>query len=166
MELEHDGTPVSVSLVKPSAIDTPYVEHAKNYLQHEPKNPPPVYAPELVADAILHCAQRPIRDVVVGGGGKFIATAGTYAPRLMDRFMEWTMFRAQETDRPARSRQANSLYRPGEDLHQRGNYDGPVLHSSAYTQASLHPLVTGAVLVGLAGLALGTLWHSNQDDHD
>jgi short-subunit dehydrogenase len=161
MELEHDGAPVSVSLVKPSAIDTPYTSHAKNYLPHEPKNPPPVYSPELVADAILHCAARPIRDVVVGGGGKFIAAAGTYAPRLVDRVMEWTMFRAQETEKPARSRHANALYRPGEDLHQRGDYDGPVLRSSAYTQASLHPLVTSAMLIGLAGLAIGTMRRGN-----
>ena len=160
MELEHDGAPVSVSLVKPSAIDTPYTVHAKNYLPHEPQNPPPVYAPELVADAILHCAARPIRDVVVGGGGKFIASAGTYAPRLMDRVMEWTMFRAQETEKPARSRHASALYHPGEELQQRGNYAGSVWRTSAYTQASLHPLATSAVVIGLAGLALGTIWRS------
>ena len=59
MELEDQGAPISVTLIKPAAIDTPYTEHAKNYLPNEPKNPPPVYAPETVARAILHAAVYP-----------------------------------------------------------------------------------------------------------
>jgi short-subunit dehydrogenase len=87
MELEHDGVPVSVTLVKPSAINTPYTSHAKNYFSVEPQNPPPVYAPELVAKAILRAAQVPTRDVVIGGGGRAITMAGVYAPRLIDKVM-------------------------------------------------------------------------------
>ncbi|MDQ3255217.1 MAG: SDR family oxidoreductase, partial [Acidobacteriota bacterium] len=63
MELEHDGAPISVSLVKPGAIDTPFTTNAKNYLDREPHHVPPVYAPEVVAEAILHCAETPVRDV-------------------------------------------------------------------------------------------------------
>src|SRR5690349_1349858 len=48
MEVEHDGLPISVTLVKPGSIDTPYAEHAKNYLPNEPKNASPTYAPEVV----------------------------------------------------------------------------------------------------------------------
>ena len=55
MELEEEGAPVSVTLIKPSTIDTPYTKHAKNLLEDkEPALPPPVYAPETVAEAILH----------------------------------------------------------------------------------------------------------------
>ena len=57
MELEMDKAPVAVSLVKPAAIDTPYPLHAKNYLDREPQHAPPAYAPDLVAEAILHCAE-------------------------------------------------------------------------------------------------------------
>src|SRR5436305_7369106 len=70
MELEEEGAPISVTLIKPSAIDTPYKDHAKNYLPQEPKNPPPVYAPETVAHAILRAATHPVRDVFVGGAAK------------------------------------------------------------------------------------------------
>ena len=59
MELEEEDAPISVTLIKPSAIDTPYKDHAKNYLPVEPENPPPVYAPETVAEAILHSATHP-----------------------------------------------------------------------------------------------------------
>src|SRR5687767_2102336 len=80
MELEEEGAPISVTLIKPSAIDTPYVRHAKNYMEVEPINPPPVYAPETVAEAILHCAEHPERDVTIGGGGRVLAALGQHAP--------------------------------------------------------------------------------------
>jgi short-subunit dehydrogenase len=47
MELEMDDAPVAVSLVKPAAIDTPYPQHAKNFLNREPQHAPPAYAPDL-----------------------------------------------------------------------------------------------------------------------
>ncbi|HKP15089.1 MAG TPA: SDR family oxidoreductase, partial [Gemmatimonadaceae bacterium] len=53
MELHKEGAPISVTLIQPAAIDTPYPEHAMNYLGVEPKHAPPVYAPEIVAEAIL-----------------------------------------------------------------------------------------------------------------
>ena len=91
MELETEGVPVSVTLVKPSSIDTPFPQHARNHTSEEPTLPPPVYAPEVVARAILHCAEYPERDVTVGGGGKAIAALGWAAPRASDRLMEATL---------------------------------------------------------------------------
>ena len=90
MELEEEGAPVSVTLIKPGAIDTPYRQHAKNYLPMEPNLPAPVYAPEIVAETILHCAEHPERDVFAGGGGKAISALGKYAPRLTDKMMALT----------------------------------------------------------------------------
>ena len=100
LELEEEGAPISVTLIKPSSIDTPYTSHAKNLMPVEPQNPPPVYAPDLVAEAILHCAENPERDLYVGGGGKMLAEAGHHAPRLTDKLIEATMFTGQKTDRP------------------------------------------------------------------
>ncbi|HEY0003677.1 MAG TPA: SDR family oxidoreductase [Pyrinomonadaceae bacterium] len=157
MELEEEAAPISVTLIKPSAIDTPYRDHAKNYLEVEPMNPPPVYAPETVAEAILHCAEHTERDVFIGGGGKALSVSGNYTPRLTDKVMEWTMFDLQRSDRPAGKREENGLYGPSGTLEERGGYPGHVAESSLYTKASLHPLVTGVVLLG-AGLALSALW--------
>src|SRR5438105_1674600 len=70
MELEKAGAPVSVTLVKPTAINTPFPEHARNYMDEEPALPPPLYAPDAVAEAILHCAEKPERDVYVGAPAK------------------------------------------------------------------------------------------------
>lgn len=158
MELEEDGAPVSVTLIKPSTIDTPYTKHAKNLLEDkEPSLPPPVYAPETVAEAILHCAETPERDVYVGGGGKALSVMGKYAPRLSDKVMENFMFDAQQKDGPrAGVRDDAGLYEASGTLKERSGDDRVVFESSAYTKASLHPILTGALFVG-AGLATAAL---------
>src|SRR4051794_29374648 len=82
MELEADGAPVSVTLIKPGAIDTMFEEHARSLTGSEPFNPPPPYAPEVVARAILHAAGHPVRDLVVGSMGKLMSLSEKLAPRL------------------------------------------------------------------------------------
>ena len=159
LELEEAEAPISVTLIKPSAIDTPYTRHAKNLMPVEPQNPPPVYAPDLVAEAILHCAEHPERDLYVGGGGKMLAEAGHFVPRLTDKMMEVMMFDVQKSDRPKPPARPDSLYAPIEDGEERGGYPGHVAESSVYTKASKHPLITGSLIAGL-GLAVLAAWRS------
>lgn len=161
MELEADGAPVSVTLIKPGAIDTPYPHHAKNYMETEPTVPPPVYAPEVVAEAILHCAEHPERDVFAGGGGKAISMTEKYAPRLTDKVMEWTMTGMQKSGEPPRPREDNGLDHPSGELQERGGGHAYVAETSLYTKASLHPLMTTALLLG-AGLTIAALWRPTQ----
>jgi short-subunit dehydrogenase len=134
MELEHDGLPITVTLVKPASINTPYVEHARNYMAEAPTLPPPVYAPEVVADAILRCAERRLREVTVGGGGRMLTALGRLAPRTMDVYMERAMF-DQQKDKTGRVQPRDSLYRPTQDGRASGPYEGHVMRSSLYTKA-------------------------------
>ena len=164
LELEEQGAPISVTLIKPSAIDTPYTRHAKNLMPVEPQNPPPVYAPDLVAEAILHCAEHPERDLYVGGGGKVLAEAGRLVPRLTDKMMEAMMFDVQKSDRQKPPARADSLYAPTADGEERGGYPGHVAESSVYTTASKHPLITGSLIAGL-GLAVFAAWRSVSANH-
>src|ERR1051325_11275548 len=138
LELEAEGALVSVTLIKPSAIDTPYVQHAKNLLPTEPLNPAPVYAPETVAEAILHCAEYPERDVYVGGAGKMLAEAGHHLPRLIDKAMESRMIDQQQSGRPKPAHRPDSLYGPTTGGEERGRYPGHVDESSVYTKVSVH----------------------------
>jgi short-subunit dehydrogenase len=157
MELEAESAPVSVSLIKPASIDTPYLEHARNYLDLGPENPPPVYAPETVAETILYCAENQVRDVFVGSAAKAHSLAGKFAPRTFDKLMEATFLGQTRSGEPAEPHDRENLYEPHDDrLHERGKYRWPVLESSAYTNASLHPAVTTAITAG-ALLAIGGL---------
>ena len=168
MELEGDQLPISVTLIKPAAIDTPYKEHARNYLSTEPENPPPVYAPDTVAEAILYCAENPVRDLFVGGAAKAHSLMGKYAPRLTDKVMSATYLGQTRSSEPAKPHTQESLYESKDSsLNERGTYDGHVAESSIYTKASLHPIAAGAGAAGLAlaaGLAY-SMFKRSQRDH-
>lgn len=159
MELEHDDAPVSVTLVQPSAIDTPYALNIKNLTGQEFQLPPPVYSPDLVAGAIMRVAQVPKRDIVVGGGGKILSKSEQIAPRLTDKIMETEAFEnIQKKDRPI-SPDDNALHKPSERLAERGNYEGHVMEHSLYTSAALHPVATLLACASM-GLGLAALWRA------
>ena len=63
---ELDEAPVSITLIQPSAVNTPFPRHAKNYMDREPKLPPPLIEPVQVAEAILKAATAGGRDIKVG----------------------------------------------------------------------------------------------------
>jgi len=151
MELEHDGAPVNVTLVKPGAIDTPFFEHAASHMQAEPSPPPPVYAPDVVARAILRCAERPVREITVGGGARLLTLLGAVAPRMTDLLMERTMFRLQQKDAPPTG---DTLHEPGDGGRASGGHEGHVARSSAYTAAMLSDAARLVPLVALGAAAL------------
>src|SRR3954468_24831824 len=152
MELEHDRIPIAVTLVKPSAINTPYPEHARNYLEDGvPALPPPLYAPEVVAEAILRCAEKPVRDVFVGGAGRMQVALGHVAPRITDAWMERSMFKNQKAYDRTQPREG-SLDSPQRDGRAYGPHRGHVMKSSAYTKAALSD--TGRVLPFIAAGAV------------
>ena len=97
MDMEAQHVPVSVTLLHPGRIDTPYNEHAGNYMPKQPVHKGMVYAPEAVADAILWCAEHPKRDMYVGSQAKFAALLGSFAPRLTDKIMERIMYTSQQS---------------------------------------------------------------------
>jgi len=160
MELEEAGVPISVTLIKPGAIDTPFPEHARKYIAHQAKQTPPVYPPEEVASAILRCAERPVREVLVGGGGRLQAALSTVAPRLTDIYMEKTAIRGQqmtdeETRHSERAISDDALWKPSKDGRRRGDYPGRVMRSSMYTRAMLSDTVRAMPFVAL-GLLVAT----------
>jgi short-subunit dehydrogenase len=169
MDLEEAGVPIAVTLVKPSSIDTPFFHHARNYMPVEPKPSPPVYAPEVVARTILTCAERPTRDVTIGGGGRLLARMGRASPRVTDKYMEATQFDAQQSDAPELHSEGE-LYAPFDELGRvHGGYRGHVMRSSLYTTARMHPRTTTAAAVGLglaAVLGMRAVRKSNGHDED
>jgi NAD(P)-dependent dehydrogenase (short-subunit alcohol dehydrogenase family) len=154
IELHEAGAPVAVTLIQTAAIDTPYTEHAMNYMGAEPKHVPPVYAPEIVADAILACAVSPHRNLRVGGAAKMFTMVEKVAPSLGDRMKERIAFDGQKSDEAPRDDDTLYAPRPG-DGRVRGNYPGRVMKRSVYTAAALNPVKTllgAAAIVGLASV--------------
>jgi short-subunit dehydrogenase len=147
MELEAEGAPVSVTLIKPTSIDTPFPQRARNYMDVQPKLPEPVYAPEDVAESILHAATTPVRDQYVGTTAPAMGTAQTLMPRTMDWFTEAVMAPRQRTNEPPRD--------PHGTLHEPGH--GGHVHGKVGAKPRRWSGLTAAVALGVAGLGLAAL---------
>lgn len=153
-ELEAEGAPVSVTLIKPTSIDTPFPQHAKNYMDEEPTLPAPVYAPDVVAEAILHAAETPTRDLIVGGGGKVISALGQRAPGLTDKVMGSPGFLEQQRAGRPPQRPEGALHAPTFGLKERGDYEGHVRETSFYTQGARYPLAGALIAVSALGVGV------------
>ena len=151
LELDEQDAPVSVTLIKPSAIATPFAQHARNYTGQEPTLPPPLYKPEDVAKAILYAASHPVRDIYIGGAGKMMTVLNKNFPSAMDWVSGKMMTGLQLRDEPAREPEG-SLARAGHDGSVDGDYPDRHPRHSLYTPAVRHPLMTG-VIAAAAGAA-------------
>lgn len=158
LEVEKEKAPVSVSLIHPGRIDTPYDEHARSYLESQPAHVGYAYAPEAVAEAILYCATHPKKDTYVGLPSKFLAVLGAVSPRLTDKIMEASLQPAQkDTSRPSRDVEGSALYKPGYGMQERGSGQGLERPSNLYVKASKHPVLSSILAAGVgAGIWLLT----------
>lgn len=151
LELLHEKAPVSVTLIKPSGMHTPFGNHAKNYMDVASKVPPPVYHPELVAKAVLHCAQWPTRDITVGGSGLAMTTFAGLLPSLADKVFSWSFYKtARDEGREKRARSA--LHEPGDGGRELGDQKTPIRRTSIAASARIHPYATLSIAAAAIGL--------------
>lgn len=115
---ELDQAPVAITLIQPTAVNTPYPQHARNYMEKEPKLPTPQIDPRRVADAILLAATKPMRDVKVGVMSKLNTTVAKIAPALGEKLAARQAHR-QQYDQPPSRDPDGGLWRAsgGGDIH-------------------------------------------------
>jgi hypothetical protein len=128
-------------------------------MEKEPKLPSPVYAPELVADAILYAAQHPKRDVFVGGAAKMNSSGARFLPRAFDKYVTATMFKGQRSEAPADPGRRDALHKPDHTRELRERQGIYQTHErSPYTAAQLRSKQIATALLGggalLAAFAL------------
>jgi short-subunit dehydrogenase len=162
MELEHDNAPVSVTLIKPASIDTPFTQHAKNYTANQPTLPPPVYHPDEVAMAILYAATHPKRDIYVGSGAKLMSVSNKSLPHVMDRVNSRLTYAGQLRKGPVGDREG-ALHAAGKDGKVRGDHRGMVMKRSYYTRSSIHPMWTGAAVAAAVGAGVAAIGLLNRE---
>jgi short-subunit dehydrogenase len=114
IEVENlEEAPVLVTLIQPTAVNTPYPQHARNYMDHEPRLPSPMIDPQTVADAILDAATNGGRDVKVGALAKANTSFFKFLPKLGDQMATMQSHRQQLDQAPVRP--AGTLYQPGRE---------------------------------------------------
>ncbi|MFS4505036.1 SDR family oxidoreductase [Clavibacter sp. Sh2141] len=152
MDIEAQGLPISVTLLHPGRIDTPYNEHAQSHAERQPAHRGMIYPPEAVAEAALWAAQHPTRDLYIGVQAHLGAVAGAVAPRLTDLVMERYMLWSQRSSRPSRPPGDSGLRQPSPRPAERGTHEGWVRRRSYYLAVQEHrrALAGGAAVVAAA----------------
>lgn len=155
IELMRDGAPVSVTLIKPAAIGTPFPQRGRNISGARARLPQPVYSPELVADAILFAAQHPRRAITVGGVGRLQVAASTLTPGLFDQLASRMSPQLVEKDKPV-GFVDGTLWEPdGETPAREGRQKGR--RFSLYTAYQTNPVASAATVAGVGIIAAGWL---------
>jgi short-subunit dehydrogenase len=111
IEFEHDKVPVSVTLIQPGATNTPFPQHARNYLDKEPKLPTPLDEPFDVAKAILEAATHEKKSIKVSATSKLDVLMGKFAPPMADKMGVKQMDRQTMEKSPLNP--AGALHQPG-----------------------------------------------------
>lgn len=151
-EVLRDRLPVSVTLIKPSAMHTPYPHHARNRMDKPARLPPVVYDPRLVARAVLFAARTPRRELTVGGFAGGARVADFLAPRLLDRAMAVAGTAAQQTSRRPPPGTADNLYEPRRDGRIESDDPRYVRRQSLLLEAQMRPWAATAALVTAGAL--------------
>ena len=155
MDLERQDTGISVTLIKPGAMNTLFTAHARNYMGETPAFPPIIYDPRLVADAVLFAAEHPRRTLYVGGSGYFQSALGRMFPRLTDKIMEAVMVRGQQAPtEPTDPAMRDNLHRPRKDGRIEGSQPVYVRRQSFFLEAQKHPVIAGAAVAAFGAMAL------------
>jgi short-subunit dehydrogenase len=155
LEMERQYPNINVTLILPASINTPFFEHARSHMSVEPKPLPPVYDPSLAAEAIVHAAEHPERNVYVGGASKMFSMMERLSPALTDRFLlfnDW-VFESQQGRMPNTGR--DTLDAPTQERGQvRGNF-GYLMKSSMYPR--LFDFTPNWLRLGLPTVLLASL---------
>lgn len=157
-ELIHDGSSVRVAMVQLPAINTPQFSWVKSRLPRKPQPVPPIYQPEVAAEAILFAARNDRRELYVGYPTVEAIVGDKIAPGLADRYLAKNGYDSQQTDEPVEPDRRDNLWEPVPGDHgAHGSFDSRASASSPQLWASMNRnwlLMAGA---GLAGLAAGIL---------
>jgi short-subunit dehydrogenase len=154
---ENLDSDLDVCAVLPASIDTPLFHHAGNYTGWKMKAQSPVYSPEMVADAMLQCAEHGTREVIVGGAGRFMAAGYFLTPRIAERLFSAQTNRDHFVKEERVPPSAGNLFEPpAGDTGVTGGWGG-----------SRGPdVLTGAAVAGLAIIAPAIAWVASERVRD
>ena len=163
-ELIHDGSNVKITMVQMPAVNTPQFGWIKNRLPKQPQPVPPIFQPEVAAEAIYWAAHNDRRELYVGSSSVKAIMANKVAPGLLDYYLANTGYSGQQTDEPADPDQPNNLWEPlPGDRGAHGSFDNRAQDSSPQLWATENQDWLIPLGIGVAGVAIAALWGGSGD---
>lgn len=153
-ELIHDGSNVHVTEVHMPAMNTPQFGWVKSRLPNKAQPVPPIYQPEVGAEAIVWSAHNKRRELLVGGPSQIVVNGNKIAPALGDWYLAQGGFEDQQRDEPDDPERLHNLWEPVPGDHgAHGDFDAEATSSSPITKASMYRKPIALATAGAASLA-------------
>lgn len=151
-ELLHQKSKVHITMVQMPALNTPQFNWCETKLPNHPQPVPPIFQPEVAADAIYYAAHSRRREMYVGRSTVKAILANKLAPGLLDRYLAKTGYASQQTNEPVAPNRASNLFQPLPGDHgTHGNFDARAASSSPQLWVNMHRGWAAAI-----GIAIGT----------
>jgi short-subunit dehydrogenase len=152
-ELMHQKSNVHLTMVQMPGLNTPQFNWCETKLPNHPKPVPPIFQPELAAEAIYYAAHHRRREIYVGRSSVMSILGNKVSPGLLDKYLAKTGFKSQQTNQPVGPDRPSNLYEPVAGDHgAHGNFDSKASSTSVQFWADTH-----RGLMALIGVGLGTL---------
>jgi NAD(P)-dependent dehydrogenase (short-subunit alcohol dehydrogenase family) len=146
-ELLHDGSRVRLTMVQLPALNTPQFTWGRTKMARQPQPVPPIFQPEVAAEAVLWATRHPQRQLMVGWPTVRAIVGNAVAPGLADRFLARNGYDAQQTDEPVEPDRPDNLFEPAPGRQgAHGPFDARARRRSLQLWARTH----GALLGGIA----------------
>src|SRR5215216_238460 len=158
-ELRHRDSKVHLTMVQLPGLNTPQFDHCRSKMPKHPMPVPPVYQPEVAADAVHWAAHHRRREVYVGLPAVYTIVGSKLAPWLAERYLARTAVNGQQADDPptATNAQGNLFQPAGGDPGAHGPFDGMAHGRSGQWWGSRHRTALGVAAAVAAAAALGAL---------
>ncbi|MCA1696993.1 MAG: SDR family oxidoreductase [Actinobacteria bacterium] len=153
-ELLNKGSNVHLTMVQLPGLNTPQFDHCRTKMPRQPMPVPPIYQPEVAADAVYLAAHARRRQVYVGGSTVITILGNKIAPGLGDRYLARTGVKGQQTETPIAPRDGN-LFEPAEDSGAHGRFDTQAKSRSYQLWLDEHRRVIAVVASAAAAALIG-----------
>jgi NAD(P)-dependent dehydrogenase (short-subunit alcohol dehydrogenase family) len=154
-ELLHDGSHVHLTMVQLPALNTPQFTWSRAKLPRAPQPVPPIFQPEVAADAIVWAASHPRRELMVGWPTVKAIVGNALAPGIADRYLARNGFDAQQTDEPIDPARPDNLFEPVPgDQGAHGPFDDQSRDRSIQLRLAKHRALLGGGAAALAAAVL------------
>lgn len=158
-ELIHDRSGVRVTLVHMPALNTPQFSWVKSRLPRKPQPVPPIFEPEVGAEAVVWAARNDCgREISVGWPSVEAVYGNKLVPGYADRYLARNGFASQQTDEPADPDRPYNLWEPLPGDHgAHGRFDSRARPFSIELWLRTHRELVAVLGAGLTGALLSAL---------
>ncbi len=154
-------------MIQMPALNTPQFDWVKSRLRCQAQSVPPIYQPEVAADAIVHASHHPRREMYVGLPSVAAIVSNKFFPGLLDHYLAKAAYDGQQTGEPEDPNRPDNLMEPVPGDHgAHGTFDARASGSSPAFWAVKHRAVIGAVAGGFLAVGIAALLNSLSRRYD